>query len=174
MTIAGRHFSAQFGTRVPGQRILILSARSDEVPRAWGKLRRRHPRRGQRSGLRIRLVTRICSCSRPRASCSIPPSPTSSRPSALCGPACAEYFTLPLIPDEVAGALARAAVREPAPPPAALITKGQMFVFLGTKGGCGVTSIAANFALRLRRSQRSQPSSSISDFRSAMWPSTSA
>jgi pilus assembly protein CpaE len=67
----------------------------------------------------------------------------------------AEYFTLPLIPDEVAGALARAAVREPAPPPAALITKlGQMFVFQGSKGGVGVTSIAANFALSVAQESK--------------------
>ena len=45
-----------------------------------------------------------------------------------------EYFTLPLVPAEVAGALTRASI-------------GQIFAFIGAKGGCGVTSIAANFAV---------------------------
>jgi pilus assembly protein CpaE len=59
-----------------------------------------------------------------------------------------EYFTLPLVPAEIAGALTRASI-----PQAAVATvqtpktAGQVFVFLGTKGGCGVTTIAANFAV---------------------------
>lgn len=59
-----------------------------------------------------------------------------------------EYFTLPLIPAEVAGALTRASI-----PQAAMVqvtpvrAAGQVFVFLGCKGGCGVTSISSNFAL---------------------------
>jgi len=93
------------------------------------------------------LVGRICACSN---ACVMLYSaePDVKQAVRFMRAGAAEYFTLPLIPDEVAGALARAAVREPAPPPAALITKlGQMFVFQGSKGGCGVTSIAANFAL---------------------------
>jgi pilus assembly protein CpaE len=58
-----------------------------------------------------------------------------------------EYFTLPLVPAEVAGALTRASIPQAAPTHQAPKTAGQVFVFLGTKGGCGVTSIAANFAL---------------------------
>ena len=59
-----------------------------------------------------------------------------------------EYFTLPLVPAEVAGALTRASI------PQAAVTQvqtpkvnGQVFVFLGTKGGCGVTTLAANYAI---------------------------
>jgi pilus assembly protein CpaE len=63
-----------------------------------------------------------------------------------------EYFTLPVAPSEVAGALHRAATQPalaPAPAPVHALNKtaGQVFVFLGSKGGCGVTSIAANFAV---------------------------
>lgn len=63
-----------------------------------------------------------------------------------------EYFTLPLVPAEVAGALTRAsipqtpAVTSQTPPKVA----GQVFVFLGTKGGSGVTTLAANFAISVR------------------------
>ncbi len=74
-----------------------------------------------------------------------------------------EYFTLPLIPHEVTGALARAAARPPAAPPAALIQKlGQVFVFQGAKGGCGVTSIASNFALSV--AQESKQATLLIDF----------
>ena len=59
-----------------------------------------------------------------------------------------EYFALPLVPAEVAGALTRASIPQAA---SAVVqapkTAGQVFVFLGTKGGCGVTTIAANFAI---------------------------
>jgi pilus assembly protein CpaE len=57
-----------------------------------------------------------------------------------------EYFTLPLVPAEVAGALTRASLPQPAPVHVPK-TNGQVFVFLGSKGGCGVTSIASNFAV---------------------------
>ena len=57
-----------------------------------------------------------------------------------------EYFTMPLIAAEVAGALGRASVQQPTTvrTPKA---EGKLLVFLGAKGGCGVTSIAANFAV---------------------------
>lgn len=58
-----------------------------------------------------------------------------------------EYFTLPLIPAEVAGALTRASIPQAITPVHVPKSAGQVFVFLGTKGGCGVTSIAANFAI---------------------------
>jgi pilus assembly protein CpaE len=58
-----------------------------------------------------------------------------------------EYFTLPLIPAEVAGALTRASIPQTPVQVHVPKTAGQIFVFLGTKGGCGVTSIAANFAI---------------------------
>jgi pilus assembly protein CpaE len=59
-----------------------------------------------------------------------------------------EYFALPLIPAEVAGALTRASI----PQTSTVVVQapkvaGQVFVFLGTKGGCGVTTLAANFAI---------------------------
>lgn len=59
-----------------------------------------------------------------------------------------EFFTLPLDTAEVAGALSRAAQHHssastPYKSPA------KLFVFLGTKGGCGVTTLASNFALAL-------------------------
>ena len=59
-----------------------------------------------------------------------------------------EYFALPLIPAEVAGALTRASI----PQASTVVVQapkvaGQVFVFLGTKGGCGVTTLAANFAI---------------------------
>ena len=57
-----------------------------------------------------------------------------------------EYFTLPLVPAEVAGALTRASISQPAPVHVPK-TAGQVFAFVGAKGGCGVTSIAANFAV---------------------------
>lgn len=59
-----------------------------------------------------------------------------------------EYFALPLVPAEVAGALTRASIPQAqAVQVQAPKTNGQIFVFLGTKGGCGVTTIAANFAI---------------------------
>jgi len=59
-----------------------------------------------------------------------------------------EYFTLPLMPAEVAGALTRASISQAAPVQVAPVrVTGQVFVFLGCKGGCGVTSISSNFAL---------------------------
>ncbi len=58
-----------------------------------------------------------------------------------------EYFTLPVVVAELSGAIARAAANPHAPTVPAAKTAGQVFVFLGAKGGCGVTSIAANFAM---------------------------
>ncbi|MGD1108095.1 MAG: AAA family ATPase [Terracidiphilus sp.] len=59
-----------------------------------------------------------------------------------------EFFTLPLDPAEVSAALMRASTRRPAPPQDDKKT-GKLFVFLGSKGGCGVTTLASNFALAL-------------------------
>jgi len=59
-----------------------------------------------------------------------------------------EFFTAPIDSAEIAAALDRAAEHC-----AATIqqsqTNSRLFVFLGTKGGCGVTTLAANFALAL-------------------------
>jgi len=57
-----------------------------------------------------------------------------------------EFFTLPLDPAEVSAALTRASAYLAASTPEETAT-GKLFVFLGTKGGCGVTTLAANFAL---------------------------
>jgi pilus assembly protein CpaE len=59
-----------------------------------------------------------------------------------------EFFTLPLDPVEISAALARASTRRPAPPQEGK-KGGKLFVFLGAKGGCGVTTLASNFALAL-------------------------
>jgi pilus assembly protein CpaE len=59
-----------------------------------------------------------------------------------------EFLTLPLLHADMAGALARISSRHSdaphsSPPP------NKLFVFLGAKGGCGVTTIASNFAVAL-------------------------
>lgn len=58
-----------------------------------------------------------------------------------------EFLTLPVSPADIAGAMARASVRGPGMP--ARKTAKKLFVILGAKGGCGVTTIAANFAVAL-------------------------
>lgn len=64
-----------------------------------------------------------------------------------------EFLALPLLPDDMAGALARVKVHDPA-----VLSIGdrnrKTFVFLGTKGGCGVTAIASSFASELARESR--------------------
>ena len=59
-----------------------------------------------------------------------------------------EFFTLPLDPAEIAGALTRASIHNMEPRHAAKVAP-KLFVFLGSKGGCGVTTLASNFALAL-------------------------
>lgn len=63
-----------------------------------------------------------------------------------------EFFTFPLDTNEIAAALARAAsgqgTTRAAPEKS---TRGKLLVFLGTKGGCGVTTLASNFALALQQ-----------------------
>ncbi len=61
-----------------------------------------------------------------------------------------EFFTLPLDPAEVSAALMRASTHRSAPQPLQEDKEtGKLFVFLGSKGGCGVTTLASNFALAL-------------------------
>jgi len=61
-----------------------------------------------------------------------------------------EFFTLPLDEVEVSAALQRATTHRPAAPPEQNGKKtGKLFVFLGSKGGCGVTTLASNFTLAL-------------------------
>ena len=59
-----------------------------------------------------------------------------------------ELFTLPLDAAEVAAALERAAQHPRAARPGTH-SMGKVHVFLGTKGGCGVTTLASNFAISL-------------------------
>ncbi len=59
-----------------------------------------------------------------------------------------EFLALPLDADEIAAALERASTHQAVPQRSEKNT-GRLFVFLGTKGGCGVTTLAANFALAL-------------------------
>jgi pilus assembly protein CpaE len=59
-----------------------------------------------------------------------------------------EFLSLPLAPGDVDGALARVSTRGPA----ARNMRGagrRLFVFLGAKGGCGVTTVATGFATSL-------------------------
>jgi pilus assembly protein CpaE len=72
-----------------------------------------------------------------------------------------EFFTFPLDMIEIAAALGRAASGQgttqiPDNKPA-----GKLLVFLGTKGGCGVTTLASNFALALQ--QESEQSTLLVD-----------
>ena len=60
-----------------------------------------------------------------------------------------EFLTLPLDTAEITAALGRAVAHHAAPQKEAGEATGKLFVFLGTKGGCGVTTLAANFALAL-------------------------
>jgi pilus assembly protein CpaE len=59
-----------------------------------------------------------------------------------------EFLALPLDAAELAAALGRASTHQ-AVPQRNEKSNGRLFVFLGTKGGCGVTTLAANFALAL-------------------------
>ncbi len=61
-----------------------------------------------------------------------------------------EYLTEPLAAGTIAEALVRAAVRRPATRPVRTGT-GKLVVFVGAKGGSGVTTVATNFALSLAR-----------------------
>jgi pilus assembly protein CpaE len=61
-----------------------------------------------------------------------------------------EFLTLPLAPGAMAEALVRAAVRRPAAQ-LAKKTVGKLLVFLGAKGGSGVTTLASNFAVSVAR-----------------------
>ncbi len=57
-----------------------------------------------------------------------------------------EFLTLPLVPADIAEALSRASVRLPVTGTTKRPSR-KLFVFLGSKGGCGVTTIASNFAV---------------------------
>jgi pilus assembly protein CpaE len=73
-----------------------------------------------------------------------------------------EFFTTPVDLAEIAAAMERAAEHYAATAPAEPKTASRLFVFLGTKGGCGVTTLAANFALAL--AQESEGKTLLVDF----------
>jgi pilus assembly protein CpaE len=60
-----------------------------------------------------------------------------------------EFLALPLASSDMADALARVIVRRPMDVSVKKAATGRLFVFLGTKGGCGVTTLASNFAVAL-------------------------
>jgi pilus assembly protein CpaE len=72
-----------------------------------------------------------------------------------------EFFTTPVDPAEIAAAMERAAGHYAAATQEVKATS-RLFVFLGTKGGCGVTTLAANFALAL--AQESEGKTLLIDF----------
>ncbi len=62
-----------------------------------------------------------------------------------------EFLPVPFAPETVAEALVRVAARQPAErrPAAKPMKAGKMLVFMGAKGGVGVTSVACNYAVAL-------------------------
>lgn len=59
-----------------------------------------------------------------------------------------EFLTQPITASTIAEAMVRASVRRPASRPAKKST-GKMLIFVGAKGGSGVTTVASNFAVSL-------------------------
>ena len=59
-----------------------------------------------------------------------------------------EFLTLPFAQSTMAEALVRASARRPAPHPTKKVG-GRLLVFLGAKGGDGVTTLACNFAVSM-------------------------
>ncbi|MGD0547902.1 MAG: AAA family ATPase [Terracidiphilus sp.] len=72
-----------------------------------------------------------------------------------------EFLILPLLRADIAGALARVSIRRSATSHGRK-TSRKLFVFLGVKGGCGVTTIASNFAVAL--AQESSQRTLLIDF----------
>jgi pilus assembly protein CpaE len=72
-----------------------------------------------------------------------------------------EFFTTPVDPAEIAAGMSRATEYFAAIPQESK-SVSRLFVFLGTKGGCGVTTLAANFALAL--AQESEGNTLLVDF----------
>jgi pilus assembly protein CpaE len=62
-----------------------------------------------------------------------------------------EFILDPISLSEIEAALSRVAARAGAAPPAKRKAAGECFVFLGAKGGSGVTTLATNFAVALAR-----------------------
>ena len=64
-----------------------------------------------------------------------------------------EFLSLPLTPGAVEEALVRAMVRRPVGRPAKKAL-GKLLVFIGAKGGSGVTTVASNFAVTIAQESR--------------------
>src|SRR5882757_414797 len=64
-----------------------------------------------------------------------------------------EFLTQPVAPTTIAEAMVRASVRRPSHRPAKK-SEGRLLVFLGAKGGSGVSTLAANFAVALTQDSR--------------------
>jgi pilus assembly protein CpaE len=64
-----------------------------------------------------------------------------------------EFLTQPIAPTTIAEAMVRASVRRPSHRPAKK-TEGSLLVFLGAKGGSGVSTLSANFAVALAQDSR--------------------
>ena len=60
-----------------------------------------------------------------------------------------DFFILPFNPAEISNALERAGGHRKTQRQGSGKAVGKLFTFLGTKGGCGVTTLASNFALAL-------------------------
>ncbi len=59
-----------------------------------------------------------------------------------------EFLSCPISTQTIAEALVRASVRRPIVTPVKA-AEGQLFLFVGAKGGCGTSTLAANFAVSL-------------------------
>jgi pilus assembly protein CpaE len=64
-----------------------------------------------------------------------------------------EFLTQPIAPSTMTEALVRASVRRQSTNPVKK-TRGKVFVFLGAKGGTGVTTLACNFAVSLAQESK--------------------
>jgi pilus assembly protein CpaE len=64
-----------------------------------------------------------------------------------------EFLTQPIAPTTIAEAMVRASVRRPSHRPAKK-AEGKLLIFLGAKGGSGVSTLAANFAVALAQDSR--------------------
>jgi pilus assembly protein CpaE len=60
-----------------------------------------------------------------------------------------EFLNLPVTVENIAEALARVTAQRPSSRPAKRAIARKLLVFLGSKGGCGVTALASNFAVAL-------------------------
>ncbi|MGH9598301.1 MAG: AAA family ATPase [Terracidiphilus sp.] len=72
-----------------------------------------------------------------------------------------EFLTLPLEPGAMAEAMIRASARRSAAPKAKKKVNGKLMVFIGAKGGSGVTTLACNFAVSLAQATAAEGQSTL-------------